>query len=275
MAKRKNELDSRVYSSTVATLKLPDTTMVCPICGRSVRIGKVRVDVAMDLNDMKGQPHHLIGRTIDPNAIMRDYEFFARDYYAPSLYDFLGQRLIDIYCGESEMRESHLNVPMIGIPTTMMPAFQILTENKMWVSAIELIDPTLQSDVFARIRFVNPFTDEKARIAIFDSTAPNGDGDKLFGKVEWHNTKSLNILNSSTINIHQSPYENKVNMPYVFDRLVECLSLDEAFVKANEASSTLLDALLHEMYSFTPNIKTNQTGLFVNYTTDPVELEQL
>lgn len=49
--RKKNQLLNRVYSGLTSSIRLGDTTMICPICGRQIHLERINVELQMDLAD--------------------------------------------------------------------------------------------------------------------------------------------------------------------------------------------------------------------------------
>lgn len=269
-SRKKKELPNRVYSGLVSTVRLGDTTVICPICGRQIHLGKINVEVHMDIVDGHGadQQHYLVGRTIQPSAILRDTSLMYRQGF-PNAYDYLGQHLIDISCRDDGRGSSHQIVPMIGVPSILAPMIDQLHAHKIWVMGTDLIE---NDAMFARMDFISIITgDTTARIAdIMDES-----GSAIFGRASWSDPHSITILNSDLINYMQNYYQIRIALSDATERLIDVLSADATFMESNNAHDTWFDALIHRLYAVTPNVVTEHMGFYPTYTTDPEVIRSL
>ena len=261
--RKKNQLPNRVYSGLTSSIRLGDTTMICPICGRQIHLGRINVELQMDLADgaPRGYPHHLVGRTIQPGAIIPDTTLMYRQGN-PTAYDYLGQHLIEITCRDDGMGNSHISVPMIGVPSVLAPMIDQLHAHKIWVMGTELVE---NDSMFARMAFVELMSkDTINRIADIQTD----DGTPMFGKIAWYEAHDISILNTDVINYTQGYYQLRTALCEAVESLINVLQADETFMKANMEHENWLEALLHSMYESTPNVVTGKTGFYPSITTD-------
>lgn len=254
MANRKKKVNPyRVSTDSTSTMRLGDTTMICPICGRYIRLGRVSLDLKVEFDDnpMAGYPHNLVGRTINPEAVLRETSLFYRQY-SPSIYDYLGGHLIDIWCADSEAGEPHTRVPMIGVPSVLLYFIDELLRNQMWIVGTEVVE---SDTIFARVCFMhNLREDTRQRISeIFDD-----DGNPIFGRVSWSDSRIINILNSSVAGLFNSFYQNQHGLVSAVVRLIDVLKSDTEFMEANAQYRTWFDALMYDMLPFTPAVLSDQ-----------------